>query len=261
MQLQSKKTITKTITKYRLHPEIDAYLEITEESSSRSKKENRKLVCAEYLGESPIKGAYPMLVKPEFFELIKRLNPWVTVRGKFGWDGMGVDAEDLAKSVLLDPTVTIDPDHFIWSYGAGHLIFDRHGDPIPVPYCFDYISSPFENQHCDLKPMLAHLKQHPWVVNRDELSIQDVPYYNNESGDRQFIAGKEMPWVSVLPDKAALKEIYQRALEKDREYFSVRMKDLLLSDAVYNWPTTKEKDWMEIRQFYKPSRDEEYYSH
>jgi len=55
-----------------------------------------------------------------------------------------------------------------------------------------------------------------------------------------------------LPDKESLKAIYKRGLEKDKEFFSVRMKDLIPSDAAYGWPKTEEKNWMEIRQFYKP---------
>jgi hypothetical protein len=254
MQLLKEKKYNKVIKTFKLHPEIEAELHVT--------MENGKMTNATLEGKFSAGGkkpdCWPTIVKPEFLEFIKTQNPWAQVKGKFGWDGMAMEAKELAKLVLANPEFEIDPELFMWTYNSGHLIFDRFGDPVPVPYCFDYIGTPFTNERCDLKAMLAHLKQHPWIVNREELFIDDIPYYNNEDGWKQYIRGKELPWVQVLPDKESLKAIYKRGLEKDKEFFSVRMKDLILSDAVYNWPKTEEKDWLNIRQFYKPHEHSDY---
>lgn len=254
MQLLKETKYSKVVKSFKLHPEIDAELVITQE--------NGKLKEAKFDGKFSAGGkkpdCWPTIVKPEFLELMKKQNPWAQINYKWGWDGMTVEAKELAKEVLKNPDYEIGLDLFLWTYGSGHLIFDRHGDPVPTPYCFDYIGTPFSNERCDIEAMLPHLKQHPWVVNRDELYIEDVPYYNNEDGWRQFIRGKEVPWVHVMPDKESLKAIYKRALELDPEYFSVRMKELVLSGPVYSWEKTEEKDWMELRQFYKPHRKSDY---
>ena len=164
-------------------------------------------------------------MKPGFREYIQKYNPWAQVNYKYGMDEYRVDPRN-----LIEDDYVIDPQNFVYVYGSGNLLFDIKGDPIPVPYCFDYIGTPFTNERCDLERMLVHLKQHPWVTNADELFIDDVPYYNNEGGWRQYIRGKELPWVSVLPDADSLRTIYRRALDINEEYFSVRMRDLVMSD-------------------------------
>lgn len=247
MKLVKEKKYSKVVKLYEIVPDSGAFLEIT--------FENSKFKAATLTGKFSAGGkkpdCWPTVVKPEFFEFIKRSNPWYTIGGDWGWKGLSYSPEELAKELIRNPDLTIDAECFLWVYHSGHVVFDRFGDPVPIPYGFDYIGTPFENSNCDLDKMLPHLKSHPWVINGDELHIEEVPYYNNEEGWRKYIRGEKVSWVEILPSKEALKEIYQRALEIDREYFSVRMKELITSDKIYNWEKTKEKDWLEIRQFAK----------
>lgn len=48
--------------------------------------------------------------------------------------------------------------------------------------------------------------------------------------------------------------VYKRSLEINTQYFSTTLKELIISDAYYNWGKTKEKDYLNIRQFYKPKK-------
>jgi hypothetical protein len=241
MKLKKTKTLTKTIRTFEVHPELTGVTLVVSH-------ENEKLTGVSLDGKGP-HGSYPMFMKPGFREIIQKYSPWAQINYKYVMDEYRIDPKELIKDDYV-----IDPQNFVYVYSSGHVLFDVNGDPIPTPYCFDYIGTPFTNEHCDLEKMLAHLKQHPWVTNADDLYIDEVPYYNNEEGWRQYIRGKELPWVSILPDAASLKEIYQRALEIDEELFSARMKDIILGDAVYNWKTTKEKDYLGIRQFHSPHR-------
>lgn len=248
MKLKSTRTITKKIKTYEVHPDIPGVTLVETLENSKRKEVILK-------GKGP-HGSYPMFVKPGFHEFIKKMNPWVGIHGKYGIETFRVYTDE-----ILDGTFEATPENFVWCYHSGHLLFDLNGDPIPVPYCFDYIGTPFTNEDCDLPKMLEHLKKHPWVVNREELKIVDVPYYNNEDGWRQYIVGEKLPWVSVLPDAQSLKEIYLLAVDKDKEYFSSRMKEMVYGGNTYNWPTHKDykkgrypvyKDYMELHQFYSP---------
>jgi hypothetical protein len=240
MKKLTEKELVKTVTTYEVHEELPGIkLEVT--------KENGKVKEAILNVKGP-HGSWPVFMKPGFKEYIQKTNPWVGIKNKYGIDIYRVSPSDILKSG------SVDPGNFVWAYSAGHVLFDFNGDPIPTPYCLDYIGTPFTNEHCDLERMLPHLKSHPWVTNREELFIEDVPYYNNEGGWMRHIRGEEFPWVSVLPDAASLKEIYLRSLEIDKEHFSSRMKDLVMSGAVYAWEKTKEKDYLDIRQFYSPHK-------
>lgn len=245
MKLKKTKTITKTIRTFEVHPELPGVtLEVTHE--------NEKLINVELNGKGPHKS-WPMFMIPGFREFIKKYNPWAQIERKYGIDEYKLDLKEMIKDGF-----EVDLGNFIYIYNTGHILFDVHGDPIPIPYCFDFIGTPFTNEHCDLERMLVHLKDHPWVTNADELYIDDVPYYNNEGGWKKYIRGKELPWVSVLPDKDSLRTIYKRALEMDKEYFSVRMRDLVMGDRPYKWETTNEKDYLGIRQFHSPHKNRDY---
>lgn len=246
MKLKSTKKISKVITTFEVHPKLPGIeIQVTKEGS--------KIKEVKLLGKSPGKYFYPQFVKDGFWELIKKYNPWAQINHKYGWDGMVVEPKEMIAEDFV-----VNPKNFVWVYNSGNLLFDINMNPIPVPYCFDYIGTPFTNETCDLEKMLPYLKKHKWVTNGDELFIDDIPYYNNEGGWKQFIRGKQLPWISVLPPAKVLKEIYQRAKEINPECPSVAMKDLLMSGATYEWTKPKEKDYMGIRKFYKPHKKADY---
>jgi len=254
-QLGSKK-ITKEIKTLELHPSISNIV-------LKATYENSKLNDAQLeLKKQPFPGhkVWPQVVTPEFWEMIKTINPWWEVKGKFG---LSKETVREAKDIINEDT--IDPKNIILSYGGGHLIFDVDAKIIPTPYAMDYIGTPNENTKVDLEAWLEDLKKNPMVVNADELHIVEVPYYNNESGRKKYIKGKTMPWIVVLPDQETMTKLFELGMEKDKAFFSVRMKDILFGD----WLTyaqdqargTKNAapiDPLNVRKFLKKHNEIEY---
>lgn len=193
----------------------------------------------------------PVFVKDLFFELIKTQNPWALQKA---WsDPKFIYTNNEVAEMVISGNFNIEKKNLVLAYHHGHILFDYNEEPIPTVFHYDYIASPFSNKYCDLEEMLKHLKKHPWVVNHDELVIDFVPWYNNESGNEKWIKGKESQVIKILPEREAYLEIYKRAKESDEEFFSVRMKELIVSGSIYNWGTTNEKDWLQIKKFFKRS--------
>jgi len=237
MKELSKKTYTKTVTDYELHPECDGVvLEVT--------RENGKMKDAILSGKRPeehLKHCRPAFAKPALWQGIEKVNPWWEVKGKYLISSAFYNPKELLK---LD---SIDPVDLVWIYSGGHLLFDYNGRPIPLPTAYDYIESPFTNKYSRLEPLLEHLKAHPWVVNRDDLHIDEVPYYNNDSGKECYIRGRELPWVVIRPDAESWMQIYQMSLDMRKEFFSVAMKELLVGGPTY--APVEGWDPLDIKQF------------
>lgn len=205
--------------------------------------ENGKLKDAVFHGNGPGKEykSYPVVVKDAFWEMIKTMNPWWTVQHKFGWTDVVIEAKEALK---LDK---IDLKNIIYQCGSNHMVYDHTGKPIAMPYAFDYIDSPFTNDVIDLEKALKHLKKHKWVLNKEDLRIADVPYYNNESGTKKWITGSdELPYVVVLPDQKTYEHLYELAKGD-----STVLKGFVYGDKWYNWKLKKEncKDYLGMRQF------------
>jgi len=107
--------------------------------------------------------------------------------------------------------------YFIYDYG--HVIFDHEWNVVPYIHSFDYIGTPFHNGCLDLDKALQVLKNHPWIINKDGLKIEDIPYYNVDDEQDAFIK------VSILPDKDTYNKLYQQV--KNMQSWSVRLKELL----------------------------------
>lgn len=72
------------------------------------------------------------------------------------------------------------PDDYIlvlWNL-ASHKIADLNYNFIPIPIQFGYISGNVDNENYDLTKLLEKLKNDEHVINRKDLKISDIPYYN-----------------------------------------------------------------------------------
>jgi len=212
-------------------------------------KEGSKIKEIELTGKGPHKTS-PVLVNSDFLDYIKKENPWAEVMGKYGWEKSEVDLKK-----VLSGEIKIKPEQLLFPYHAGHTLFDHKGEILPMIEIYDYIGTPFHNTVCKLKPMLEHLKKHLYVLHDkdDELIIKDVPYYNNESGTEKYICGKVSGIIRISVPPEVRKEIYKRAMERRKEFFTIEMKELTYGGPVYGWATTHkgEKDYLNIRQFLK----------
>ena len=115
----------------------------------------------------------------------------------------------------------IDFDDIYYLYTEGHILFDINGDPVPTLNKFDYIGTPFHNECLNLRKAIEVLKNHPWVMNKKDLEIKDIPWFNRDEQRSKYIE------VHIYPDKESYKKLYKKSLKKDKEFWSCRMKDML----------------------------------
>lgn len=106
----------------------------------------------------------------------------------------------------------IDPikntTYYWWE--EGHILFDAEWNVVPFIIKWDYIGTPFHNGVLKLKKAIRILKEHPWVMNKDELEIKDIEYYNRDEERTKYIE------VALLPDKKTYNEIYQKVKDNAR---------------------------------------------
>lgn len=239
MKLRRTVNIKKSTEYWDLHKDLPGITLIVT-------KEGSKIKDIILTGKGP-HGTSPMLVPLEFLDYLKTRNPW----GEgWGWAKAEFDLKE-----VLSGEIEIVPEQLIFPYSAGNVLFDHKGKVMEQIEIYDYIGTPFTNKACHLKKMLEHLKKSPYVIHEvdDELIIEDVPYYNNESGREKHIRGKVSGVIRIRMPLKIREEIYQRAIERRAEFFSIEMKELTVSGPVYGWTTTHkdEKDYLGIRQFLK----------
>jgi hypothetical protein len=175
-----------------------------------------------------LKGCRPTFVKDSFFERIKTNNPF--------WD---CECHEMSDGEILEGNIS--EKNLIWFYSSGHIIFDSNAVPYTLPRGFDYIGSPFSNKHCNLPELLKYLKGHPWVLNKEDLEIEDIPYYNCEYDYDQCISR-----VIIRPDQETYAKIYE--LVKADKYFSSRISEHISSYLHVFYPETH-NDWLGIAPF------------
>lgn len=142
----------------------------------------------------------------------------------------------------------ISEKNLVWIYSSGHMLFDSNAAPYTLPHRFDYIGSPFSNEHCNLPDLLEYLKGHPWVLNKDELKIKNIPYYNCRDGKDKCISK-----VIIRPDQETYAKIYE--LVKADKYFSSRISEHISSYLHVFYPETH-NDWLGIAPFLKKNAAE-----
>lgn len=181
---------------------------------------NGKLSSINLQGKGP-HGTHPTLVKPSFKEFIKKSNPFHDYKGaaehyyELGepLNMQDVDFDQAVKDGLI-----------YYFYGAGHVLFDTKGNPVPLPHTYGYGMTDFHNRAVDIEKAKKVLEKHPWVLNRDDLQIIDVPYYNAQGYNHKYIA------VTILPDAKAFKKMYDMAVKAGgggKEFFSCRLHELV----------------------------------
>jgi hypothetical protein len=123
------------------------------------------------------------------------------------------------------------------------MIFNSNAVPYTIPRGFDYIGSPFSNKHCNLPELLEYLKGHPWVLNKEDLKIEDIPYYNCHDGYDKCISD-----IIIRPDQETYAKIYK--LVKTDKFFSCRIPEHI-SSYLYLFNREKHNDWLGIAPFLK----------
>lgn len=179
----------------------------------------------------------PVFVKDSFFESIKTCNPFYNKDGAF----RNFESIEIKNSDII--TTNVSFQNLIWMYFSGNMLFNSNEKPITIPHYFDYIGTPFTNEYCNLNELLSYLKSHPWVVNKEELVIKNIPYYNACENSSECISD-----VLIRPDQQTYEKIYDSC--KGHQYFSCRMKDNICGMS-YIFNRESKKDWLGIAPFLK----------
>lgn len=92
----------------------------------------------------------------------------------------------------------------LWDVSS-HKIADLNYNFIPIPIFLGYIEGSVDNETYDLEKLLEKLKDDENVVNKENLSITDIPYYNAYEG-----RDKSIEFAYLLPT-----DIYQNVVCMD----------------------------------------------
>ncbi len=193
-------------------------------SSLRVKKNyiDDKLTSIELVGAGPYKSR-PVIVKESFKNFITTENPFRNQEVEIYY----YTAEEM---LTLDIDQAVQEGRLYYFYHSGHMLFDANQEPVSLSHYFDYIGTDFNSDTIDLDKAVEVLKNHPWVLNKEELVIKDVPY-NNDSVQNKYIS------VKLKADVTSFKDMYKMSLNiKGREgSWSSELKDLLKGKS-YAYP-------------------------
>ena len=74
----------------------------------------------------------------------------------------------------------------LWNWGS-YKIADLNYDFISIPIHLNYMNGGVDNEKYDLEKLLKKLKKDKHVINRENLKITNIPYYNAEEERDQTI--------------------------------------------------------------------------
>ena len=74
----------------------------------------------------------------------------------------------------------------LWNWGS-YKIADLNYDFISIPIHLNYMNGGVDNEKYDLEKLLKKLKKDKHVINRENLKITNIPYYNAEEERNQTI--------------------------------------------------------------------------
>jgi hypothetical protein len=181
----------------------------------------------------------PQFVKPKFFEFIKSNNP-------FNIDSKTENFVVCQESINKNLTKGKLPDDWeiVWFYHSGAVLKDKDFKFLPYVLKYDYCGTYFNNEDIDLNnDFIEFLKNHPWVVNKNEIKVKSIPYYNSSPERNSYVT------VKVYPDKETYNLMAQEAMAKDKRFWSCRLKDYIVSNYA------SDKDWFGIAPYLKDRRE------
>lgn len=171
----------------------------------------------------------PLFVNSDFFDLIKTESPF----------------DDSSKSNVfriyrnkIDQTSLETPNgtQLVWVCFSDHTLLDSNLAPLPFCRSYGYFSN-FSDKYIDLnEEFLEWLRNHPWVVNKKGIKVEEIPYYARGNDMTSYVP------VSILPDKETYVEIFNFLKNRSGRY-------LCLSEVLPGSPSCPQDipDWFGIR--------------
>lgn len=169
----------------------------------------------------------PRFVNSDFFDLIKTENPFDDSSES------NILRDILGQTSLETPNGT----QLVWVCYSDHTLLDSNLTPLPFCRSYDYSFTFFSDKYIDLnEEFLEWLRNHPWVVNRKEIKVEEIPYYNQEGGRISYVP------VSIYPDKETYVDIVNFLKNRSGRYLS-------LSEVLPGSPCCPQNipDWFGIR--------------
>lgn len=94
----------------------------------------------------------------------------------------------IENTQINDLSFPISNDYMLvlWNWKS-YKIADLFYNFIPLPIHLNYMNGTVDNERYDLEKLLKKLKEDEHVINRDNLKITNIPYYNAEEDRNQTI--------------------------------------------------------------------------
>lgn len=126
---------------------------------------------------------------------------------------------EIVEGVTCDNIDSDDYLLFLWNVGS-HQLLDFNEEFVEYPIQIDYMDF-VSNATYDLDEMMEKLKESPYVINADKLTIERIPYYNSSEGNTHHI-----PFNVLLTreDFQKFQEIRKRDLFRAKKFI---VKDIL----------------------------------
>lgn len=167
------------------------------------------------------------LMPPEIYESIKK----------------GMDFQYLAhyKGALEE----IDPKRVYFLKSYDHTARGPEGEIVPMVQLLNYIGSTFKSEFTGsrkrLEDMRNHLLKHPCVIGVTE--IEEIPYYNNDSGDETYFSCLVRPTVKVMND--AHRAIAAKVVSHESPFLKLERLSYGNKEEIAKYGM----DWLDIMQF------------
>ncbi|HMT02291.1 MAG TPA: hypothetical protein PKD00_03125 [Burkholderiales bacterium] len=206
-----KTTTTKTIKVDKYHLTNEVKYDIT---FVNGKETHRDLFyVGKNINDYPLKPIYK-----EDISLLKSWNPfWGDKNGKdkgYAW----------INNLNLPEPEKINMNNIILVQNATHSFYDISKEPIPVVVMGDYIEAKLRSNVYDLVKLREHFLKHPNVVSCTE--IEEIPYYNNDSGYETYFTAMIYPeksWlIEMLKDKRGLRQVFYHYSNVNIDYLGMK---------------------------------------
>lgn len=227
--LNTKKTVTEVLTY-----EIDGTDLKLVQTKVNGRSKTQQLISEREISKKIGNEYYIAYVKDikEYIKSLNTINPYHDDKHKKGLYE--------ANILKLIKDKKFDIKNIVYQFSNGHMIFNYKMKPLTTVYNFDYIGGGLDNGNYHLKRLMAYLKEHPYIVNKDDIEILDIPYYNCEKGRTKYLK------IKVLAPQDEFVKIWD-IVKDTQDYPSTRVSDYICS----HYSESTDYDFLGIKQFRK----------
>jgi len=152
--------------------EIKTYTGVTSIKNLQETKELERVNRYVHAPKMYEEKAYVVPIKKMDFDLVLKGNRHITTV--------------IGESTAIGYPLPEDTILALWNCGS-YTIADLNYNFISIPIRFDYIDGGTDNSKFNLRKLMKKLKADENVVNKEQLCIKNIPYYNSDVGRDKFI--------------------------------------------------------------------------